>query len=133
MNIATAKHRIKINARRNRPWTWALGLAFGVAAIYTDYYLNIARRATAQEAMWFLCALGLLVIGLWRTLHRKQLLIPFVLTLIIHILAIYSMRSFFPLDNSLLVILFWAPETVLLFFVFACFARLLDPFGARPD
>jgi hypothetical protein len=133
MNIDTAKEKIRAYRKINRPWNIALGIAFGIAAIYTDFYLQPANRAVVQEAIWSLCAVGFLFIAIRRVLRRRQLLLPFFITLMVQGLLVVLARSLFPLENSLLLTLFWAPGILLLGVVFACCARLIDPGGPRPE
>jgi len=133
MKIDTVKKQISIKRQRNRPWNITLGLAFGVAAICTDFYLPAAMKAVVQETIWSLCAVGFLFIGIRRVLKRKQLILPFLLTLTVQCILAYLARSLFPLNNSLSLIIFWAPGILILGIVFACLARLFDPFGPRPE
>jgi hypothetical protein len=133
MNIHTAKEQIAQKRSENRPWNIALGVLFGVVAIATDFYIPTNMRASFQEALWSLCSVGFLFIGIRRVLKRTQLLLPFGLTLLLQCVLVFFTRSLFPLSNSLLLILFWAPGIFVLGVAFAALSRLLDPSGPRPE
>jgi hypothetical protein len=75
---------------------------------------------------------GFLFIAMRRTLKRKQLRIPFALTILFQCLLMYAFKVCFPLSNSLVTILFVVPGAAVLAFVYALFARILDPHGPRP-
>ena len=130
---AWAASQIRKIRQRNLPRWIVLGLLFGGGAIYIDFFLEAGKRAAGQEILWSVCALGSLLIGIRKFLNYPRLLLPIVLTLIAHGFIVLLAQRFLPLDNSLTLFFFWIPEIVVLFFILAIFARLLDPDGARPN
>jgi hypothetical protein len=133
MNINKAKEQISQKRSENRPWNIVLGVLFGVGAIATNFYVPTNMRPQCQEALWSLCSIGFLFIGIRRVLKRTQLLLPFGLTLLFQAGLVFLTRTLLPLSNSLLLILLWAPGVFVLGFVFAGFSRWLDPSGPRPE
>jgi hypothetical protein len=132
MNVSSAKTEMKRMGRANRPFNIGMGVCFATAAIYIDFYLAPSKRGIAQQLTWSFLAVGSLFIATRRIFRRKQLISPFILTLIVQCLFAYAVRPLFPFANSLILIIFWAAGVVVLGVVFACFARILDPFGPRP-
>ena len=132
MNIDIVKDSIHGERQRNRPWNIALGVIACLCTIVTDFALPTDERALAQEAIWFLCSVGFLFIAVRRTLRRRQLIAPFVLTLLVQASLMYLLWHLFPLQNSLLLIALWIPGILILGLVFAIFARIIDPHGPRP-
>jgi hypothetical protein len=110
-----------------------IALAMTILLPISDFYLPNEQRGFAQQAIWFLCSVGFLLIAVRGTLKRKQLLLPFGVTILAQCLLMYAFRSWFPLSNSLLLIIFWLPGIAILGITFAALARLLDPHGSRPS
>ena len=128
-----ARQQIVSKRKEMRPWVLTVAVIAAGASIYADFYLRPSDKGVAQVSIWSFCALSLLVIGVRRVLRRKQLLLPFLLTVILQCILVYATRSLFPVRNSLILILVWVPGMVVLFVTFACLARVLDPFGPRPE
>jgi hypothetical protein len=132
MNISSAKIEIAKIRRANKPANIVMGLCLGIAAIYIDVYMTPSRRGMAQQLTWSLFAVVSLFIGVRRVLRRKQLIGPFILTIMVQGLLAYALNPLFPFTSSLILIVFGVAGIFVLGFVFACFARLIDPFGPRP-
>lgn len=131
MRNRDVKEQIRVQGLKNRPFTIVLGLVFGIASIFTDFYLGPERRELSQKLIWSICTIGLLLVAYGKLLRRSKLALAFTITLIVHCALVYLAAPLFPLSNSLVVFFFWAPETVLLLITFGILAKLLDPNGPR--
>jgi hypothetical protein len=123
------REQLRIEGRRRRPVTLALGLIYGIASIFTDFHLAAGKRALAQEIIWSICTTGILFSAYQKFLTRWRLIVTFFIVVAIHGGISILAYPLFPLSNSLLTILFWAPEAVFLLIMFVVVARVADPSG----
>jgi hypothetical protein len=124
----------KISAlrRKNRPYTIAVGVICGIGMIMTDFYLPASSRVIAQQLTWSAFDVGLFVIFLRSFLRRKQLWLPFILTLLAQAGLMILLEPFLPVDHSLLLFIPGCLGIVVLGIIFALFARVFDHGGERP-
>jgi hypothetical protein len=132
MDISSAKIEIAKIRRANKPISITLGLCFALAAIYIDSYMAPSSRGIAQQLTWSLFSVGFLFVFTRRLLRRKRLIGPFILTIMVQALLAYALNPLFPFTSSLILVVLGVIGIFILGVVFACFARLIDPFGPRP-
>jgi len=104
-------------------------VVFAVSALYTDNLANQAERSRLQIVIWTVILFANLVMELRESLRRPKQAYVGLGVGMLHFLVIYLIRNLFPLQTSLLILVWLLPESVVLVFIYGRIGQSMDPTG----